>query len=155
MNYDNILKCFPINISIILRQAIEKSPNNLEEIRVRLNLPIILKFGKSEEIIKYYISREEISYILQRICENSLYSYQEQIINGYITISGGHRIGLVGEAVVRDNKIININYISGLNFRISKQILDCSESIIKHICKFCNTFWKHFQYFYVNFIYLM
>ena len=61
MNYDNILKCFPINISIILRQAIEKSPNNLEEIRVRLNLPIILKLGKSEEIIKYYISREEIA----------------------------------------------------------------------------------------------
>ena len=46
MNYDNILKCFPINISTILRQAIEKSPNNLEEIRVRLNLPIILKLGK-------------------------------------------------------------------------------------------------------------
>lgn len=133
MNYDNILKCFPINISTILRQAIEKSPNKLEEIRVRLNLPIILKLGKSEEIIKYYISIEEINYILQRICENSLYSYQEQIINGYITINGGHRIGLVGEAVVRDNKIININYISGLNFRISKQVLDCSESIIKHI----------------------
>ena len=131
MNYDNILKCFPINISTILRQAIEKSPNKLEEIRVRSNLPIILKLGKSEEIIKYYISREEINYILQRICENSLYSYQEQIINGYITINGGHRIGLVGEAVVRDNKIININYISGLNFRISKQVLDCSESIIK------------------------
>ena len=83
MNYDNILKCFPINISTILRQAIEKSPNKLEEIRVRLNLPIILKLGKSEEIIKYYISIEEINYILQRICENSLYSYQEQIINGY------------------------------------------------------------------------
>lgn len=130
MDYDNIFKCFPNNIT----NEIKKIQNmELEEIRIRLNLPIILRIGKEEKIIEHIITREEINYILQRICDNSLYSYQGQIANGYITINGGHRVGIVGSAVVKDGQVINLNYISGLNFRISKQIIDCSKNIINYI----------------------
>ena len=54
-------------------------------------------------------------------------------VTGYITIQGGHRVGITGNAVIRDGKVININYISSLNFRIAKQILGCSNKIIKYI----------------------
>lgn len=53
----------------------------LEEIRVRVNKPIILKFNQDEKVINYIVSSEEILDILQRICENSIYSYQNQICN--------------------------------------------------------------------------
>ena len=132
----DILNCFPIKIANSIENILmqnDKFEKILEEIRVRINLPIILKIGDAEYVTDYIVSREEVNYILQRICENSLYSYQSQIANGYITIKGGHRVGLVGNAVLKENKVINLNYISGLNFRISRQILDCSNGIIEYI----------------------
>ena len=112
-----------------------KELNTLEEIRIRNNLPIILNLGQEEKIIDYIVAPTEIEYILQRICENSIYSYQNQIINGYITLRGGNRVGLVGTAVIKDGKVTNFNYISSLNFRISRQVIGCSNSIIKEIIK--------------------
>lgn len=56
-----------------------------------------------------------------------------KFVIGYITIQGGHRIGITGNAVIKDGKIININYISSLNFRIAKQVIGCSNKIIKYV----------------------
>lgn len=50
-----------------------------------------------------------------------------------MTIQGGHRIGITGNVVMKEGKINNINYISGLNFRIAKQVLGCSNKILKHV----------------------
>ena len=71
--------------------------------------------------------------ILQIICDNSIYSYQNQICNGYITLRGGHRVGIAGNVVVEDGKVKNISYIYSLNFRIAKEITGCSNKIIKDI----------------------
>ena len=67
------------------------------------------------------------------MCENSIYSYQKQIAEGFVTINGGHRVGISGSCVIENEKVININYINSLNFRISRQILGCSNNILKHI----------------------
>lgn len=48
-------------------------------------------------------------------------------------MQGGHRVGITGNVVMKDDKISNINYISGLNFRIAKQVLGCSNKILKHV----------------------
>ena len=105
----------------------------LEEIRVRNNLPLICKIGQADKVLNYKILTEDINYIFQKICENSIYTYQNQIANGYITIQGGNRVGIVGTAVLHEDKVTNFNYISGLNFRISRQILGCSNSIMQKI----------------------
>ena len=136
MIYDSILKCFPQNLKNELEEIICSNnyiENNLEEIRIRLNLPVIFKIANEEKIVDHIITQEEISEILQKICENSLYSYQNQIANGYITINGGHRVGIMGSAVLKDDKVINLNYISSLNIRVSRQVLDCSNCIIEDI----------------------
>lgn len=129
---NNILNNFPIEIRNLIRKELENN-NCVEEIRIRINLPIILKIGNMQKIINHTVTREEIDEIMQHICENSLYSYQNQIADGYITINGGHRVGIVGSAVVKDDKVINLNYISGLNFRISRQVIDCSNCIIEEL----------------------
>lgn len=60
---------------------------------------------------------------------------KDKYVIGYITIQGGHRVGITGNAVIKDGKINNINYISSLNFRIAKQVIGCSSKIIKYIIK--------------------
>lgn len=129
-----ILKYFPLNIASIIDKKIKSSQDDLQEIRVRTNCPIILKFNETEYILAgYIITYEDIMQIMQNICNNSIYSFQNEIINGYITINGGHRVGITGSVVQENGRVINIKNISSLNFRIAKQVLDCSNSVLKYI----------------------
>ena len=131
----DVLEYFPYNIREKLIKEI--NINNyklLEEIRIRVNRPIILKFNNCLKKIEYLISTEDILRILEYITENSIYSYQKQICEGFITLRGGHRVGISGNVVVENNKVININYIYSLNFRISKEIIGVANDIVKKIC---------------------
>ena len=132
MSYNDILRYFPENIRVVLENEIN---NNLviEEIRIRNSKPIILKLNNSEKIINYIVQTEDVLKILQSICENSIYSYQNQICEGFITIKGGHRIGITGSAVIENNQVKNINYISNLNFRIAREIINCSTNILREV----------------------
>ena len=130
---DQILKYFPINIKVILEKEIGEKKNSLEEIRIRVQKPIILKFNSGEKIVRYFITQEEILNILQYVCENSIYSYQKQISEGFVTVTGGHRVGISGSCVMENGKVININYINGLNFRIARQVIGASEKILESI----------------------
>ena len=110
----------------------------IEEIRLRNNKPLMLKIGQETKIIDYIVRQQEILQAFERICENSVYSYRRQICDGYITIRGGNRVGIVGSAVIDNGQVININYISSLNFRIAREKVGCSNSIICDILDFEN-----------------
>ena len=129
----NILSYFPQEIEKVLVVDVTDNFEKLEEIRFRVLRPIILKLRDDEKIIKYSVATEEILNILAHICENSIYSYQNEISNGFVTIKGGHRVGISGSCVIENSKVININYVYSLNFRIAKEIIGCSQNIFKEI----------------------
>lgn len=89
--------------------------DKIEEIRLRLERPIILKFNDGEKVIKASVLTEEIISCLQAICENSIYTYQNQIANGFVTIKGGHRVGISGSGVMEERK--NYKYKSRIQFK--------------------------------------
>ena len=129
----NILEYFPEKIEQALVLDVTENFERLEEIRLRVLRPIILKLRDDEKIIKYNTSTEEILNTLARICENSVYSYQNEISNGFVTIKGGHRVGISGSCVIENFKVININYVYSLNFRIAREIIGSSQNILKEI----------------------
>ena len=122
------LKYFPIKI----RQALEEIEfEKVEEIRIRNGRNIRLKYSTNEKILDVIVSTEDILRILQAICENSIYSYQNKIAEGFVTIKGGHRVGICGTAVIENEKVINISHIFSLNFRIAKEVKGCSKELKK------------------------
>ena len=133
MTYNEILRYFPRRISTSLEDVFKQTNYVIEEIRLRTERPIIIKHSKGEEILKTTVSINEILETLQHICDNSIYTYQNQICNGFVTIKGGHRIGISGSVVQTDGKRSNINYISNLNFRIARQIIGASNEILRYI----------------------
>ena len=134
MDKIDIFEYFPNNIKEELARQINNSNYKLlEEIRIRVNRPILLKFTNYINKIEHIINTEDVLRIMEYITENSIYSYQKQICEGYITLKGGHRVGISGNVVVENEKVININYIYSLNFRISKEIIGVAEKIVKHI----------------------
>ena len=131
-NVQDVLDYFPEEIKNKL-QSLQVRMNEIEEIRLRTNRNILLKIGQEEIKVEYIIKTQEVLEILQRICDNSIYTYQSQICNGYITIRGGHRVGITGNVVIKDGQVINISYIYSLNFRIAKQVIGCSNVILPYI----------------------
>lgn len=133
---EQILYYFPSEMRNFIITIIKQNNfeiQQLEEIRIRNSRPILLKFRKSDAILEYIPNSSEILQILERLCENSIYAYKEQLCNGFLTIKGGHRVGIVGTCVIEDGKVINVKYISSLNFRIAKEIKNCSTGILNEI----------------------
>ena len=133
---DEILRYFPNKIYQIFSNLLQENPqiaNELQEIRIRVDKPIILKLREKDIILQYNILQTEIFQIVERLCENSIYAYKNQICEGFITIKGGHRVGLTGSCVIENGKITNIKYISSLNIRIAREVKNCSTRILREI----------------------
>ncbi len=134
-----------------IREVIQKininELNNLEEIRLRAGKPLMVFYKKNDWFVTgngrltrslseaYLVEQREIIKTLELMSENSIYAYQDEIKSGYITLRGGHRIGLSGKVVLQEGKIRNIKDFNGLNIRIAKEIRGCAKNIIKYIIK--------------------
>lgn len=135
-NIEEILRYFPSNIHSLLENTFkqnQKIEQELQEIRIRCKKPIILKLKKINIVIEYEVSQTEILQILERLCNNSVYAYKNQICEGFLTVKGGHRVGITGTAVTENGNIINLKYITSLNFRIAREVFNCSNKIIREI----------------------
>ena len=135
---EEILKYLPNNIYILITETIKQNPQtkikeNAIEIRLRNNKPVIIKLPNLDIVIKYDVTEKDILYTLEKLCENSIYAYKNQICQGFITIKGGHRVGITGSCVIENGKIMNIKYISSLNFRIEREIKGCCNKILKDV----------------------
>jgi stage III sporulation protein AA len=130
--YDEILSYFPSELSEI--QSVNQNIwNTVEEIRIRIGQTICIRQHSSESFLSHVITEKDIMKILENFSDNSIYSVQSNINNGYITIRGGHRIGISGTSIIEDTTIKNIKYISSLNIRIAREIKGCSESLLNYI----------------------
>ena len=132
----------PITLSNAINFNINK--NYLYEIRIRANKPIVINYlGKYEflginGIVKnreeaIYLTDKDIKEIILKASNYSIYAVNEQIKQGYICVNKGIRIGICGQLVVEDNKIITIKNINSINIRIPHQILNCSINSIPYI----------------------
>lgn len=132
LNYlpENIEK---ILIDIFINNPEPKLETRIEEIRIRINRPIILKLRDADICMDYIVSEKDVLQTIEKICENSLYAYKKQISEGYITVKGGHRIGITGTGVIENGQVINLKYISSLNFRIAREVKGCSRYLLKEI----------------------
>ena len=133
----NIVKYFPDEIADALNEyfSVDEEEKNkaVEEIRLRTDKPIQIKFNKFEKILEKKVTKEEILRTIQYVCDNSIYAYQNQICEGFITVRGGHRIGITGDCIIENGRVSNINYISSLNFRVAKEIKGASNKLLKYV----------------------
>ncbi|WP_024831210.1 stage III sporulation protein AA [Ruminiclostridium josui] len=121
--------------------------DDLEEIRLRAEKPLMVFCRKRDWFVTqngqltrslseaYIVNQKEIVKTLELMSENSIYAYQDEIKSGYITLRGGHRVGLSGKVILQESKIRNIKDFNGLNIRIAKEIKGSAKHIINYIIK--------------------
>ncbi|MBC5688017.1 stage III sporulation protein AA [Mediterraneibacter sp. NSJ-55] len=113
----------------------------LQEIRLRIGQPLRMIYRNEEKTLpvtkkeKCIVTKEEVRETMEYISHYSLYAYENELKQGFLTIEGGHRAGVTGKVIVEQGKVKNIQYISSINIRMSHEILGCSEKILPYITK--------------------
>lgn len=109
--------------------------STLEEIRLRCGRSLTLCIAGGFKKLAHTVRQCEIDQALQLVSNSSVYAYIEEIKNCFITLEGGHRVGLCGRTVVCGGEVQNIIQISGMNFRIARQVIGAADKIMPHITK--------------------
>lgn len=79
------------------------------------------------------LTREDIEACFQELCRHSVHSFAREIAEGYITLSGGHRAGFCGTAVIQDGRLVTLRDISAINLRIAHEVKGCAEELYRRV----------------------
>ncbi|HMM21259.1 MAG TPA: stage III sporulation protein AA [Selenomonadales bacterium] len=117
----------------------------ISEIRLRAGQPLQLAadnddyfVGPDGEVVQaaggaYICTVGDLAQTLKLISRNSLYAYEEELRLGYITIAGGHRIGLAGQAIVQGGQLIAMKNISAMNIRLAREIRGAADLVAAYV----------------------
>ena len=144
----SILQLFPQEYRPLWQQVAQEQ-ERIQEIRLRAGRPVIVNgagkeyflsetgvlLAKEQGTSEIHITTDrELEHILQHICHYSPYAYEEELRRGFLTVSGGHRIGVTGQVVLEgDGSIRTIKNISCLNIRVAHQIKGAADRIVPRL----------------------
>lgn len=129
----HLLSMMPKELREMCRQLPQDVLFTLEEIRIRKEQPVELIYGQVSRFLSHEgaltnhhakgwrIPAEQFDKMVNLISQHSIYALEEELKRGYVTVTGGHRIGIVGKVLVEKGEVRTIRDISGLNVRIARE----------------------------------
>lgn len=142
-----IMRRLPERLAAPLGRCLPVCAQQLTELTLRAGRPVCLYMGAQRRFVTEQgqlsdtyapkglltAGAAEIDDTVLRLCDYSVYSFQEEINGGFITIGEGVRVGLCGRAVIHDDRITNIRDIGTLSFRVAREVPGCSEALLSKI----------------------
>lgn len=144
MKREEIIRLFPGKIRRILERA-DWDAAQLQEIRIRVGKPLILFCGGREYFLSpegvpsrtpdaaYRADGEDVRSVMEYLGSYSLYAYEDELRQGFLTVQGGHRVGVAGKIIVEQNRVKGVSHISGINIRFSHQMKGCADPVIPYV----------------------
>jgi len=130
---EKILNFLPKKIADLISKIPPNLKEELEEIRIRINRPIEITMRGKPRFLSYIIQPEDAIHLMNKISHFSIYTLEEELKQGFITVSGGHRIGLAGKVILEGGKVKAIRDISSFNIRIAREKVGIAEPLIPYI----------------------
>lgn len=128
--YENLLALLPEEFRSQLSPACW---DGLEELRLGTGHPLRLRYGKREQEFWPALTGEAVENVLQRACRHSVYAHTDTIRRGYVTVEGGHRIGICGLGVTDGEMVQTIRAASSLNIRVARQVMGCAGKLMPRL----------------------
>lgn len=134
MFMDSVLKILPNHISEQIDFFLAKEDIDIQEIRLRVNQPVELNDGKCVTWLKQTnFTKSDANMFLNKISDFSLYRLEEELRHGFITIQGGHRIGISGSVILENKQVKAIHHVSSFNIRIAKPQFGIIQPYISYL----------------------
>lgn len=107
-----------------------------EELRLRMGRPMSLVEPTGErELDSPPVSRECLERLLEYASGSSLHTALPQLSRGFLTVPGGHRLGLCGRVVLREGEVVNLRPLSSASLRIARQIRGSADRVLPRLCQ--------------------
>ena len=138
MDANQIQNLFASNVRQLLVDA-DLDYDKLYEIRLRVGRPLFLTYDGGECFLRqkdtepYLVTREDLKETLEYVSGYSLYAYEDEIRQGFLSVQGGHRVGVTGKVILDGNRIRGMKYISCINVRLAHEIQGCAEEVLPYI----------------------
>ncbi len=144
---EGVLSYVPETLKRIFSAVFLKVGDNIQEIRIRSGLPLVIVTSSGNFAVlpdgnlsptvngAYIASPDDVKRVFYAVCENSIYAFTDDIRQGFVTIRGGHRVGITGRATVANGKIESFREITSLNIRIAREVIGAADSIIDDVLK--------------------
>lgn len=113
----------------------------VQEIRLRIGKPVIVIYQNKERLLpsgveeKYLVTKEDVRETMDYVSHYSLYAYEQEMRQGFITIEGGHRVGVMGKVILENSVVKNMQYISSVNVRVAHEVIGCADRVMRYITK--------------------
>jgi stage III sporulation protein AA len=137
---DDILSFLPKRIAELLDAVPPNDKDGMEEVRIRINRPLEITVRGKPNFLPYIIPPEDAVQLLNKLGHFSMYTLEEELKRGYITIAGGHRVGLAGKVILENGSVKAIRDISSFNFRIAREKIGIADPLMPYIYQ---NGWKH------------
>ena len=139
-----LLRLFSANIRKILKNT-DLLADDLQEIRLRTGAPLLVVAKDQEYFLTpdgaltgewekgYPVSPTDIRDTMDYIGSFSLYAYEDELRQGFLTVEGGHRIGIAGKTVIEGEKVKGISHISCINVRVAHEKKGCADRVMPYL----------------------
>lgn len=110
------------------REETDRHRNSLQELRLRMGMPPELVCGDGRYWLRDRVTREDLNFILNGASHYSPWS-AATMAQGYLTAPGGHRIGICGEAVIREGRLSTFREPTALCVRVARSFSGIAETL--------------------------
>jgi len=141
----DVLPVLPHKIRELITELPGEILDQIEEIRLRQGKPLMIGLTRQDIMVTplgqpttvpefgYQVSDQDMLRAVQLISGSSVYAFEEEIKNGFITVRGGHRVGMTGKVIVDGGRVKNIKHITGLNIRIAREVTGAADRVISYL----------------------
>ncbi|MEW6082628.1 MAG: stage III sporulation protein AA [Bacillota bacterium] len=140
-----ILPILPEHLRALLSGLPPHTYATLEEIRLSVGAPLFLTVGSGDYLVSpegrlvktpeeaYHVTKGDVAQAFELVTGSSVYAWEEEIASGFLTLPGGHRVGIAGTAVLERGAVKTLKYISGLNLRLGREVKGAADVVLRHI----------------------
>lgn len=142
---DELMRYFFDRAGEAVRKISDVLMEDIQEIRLRVNRPVSatvmgavryitdngqLTYNPESSVI---VNEQTLRRSFEAVCQYSVHSFQSDISEGFITLRGGHRVGICGTVIMRSGIAENVKNISSLNFRIARETIGCADELCRRV----------------------
>jgi stage III sporulation protein AA len=140
-----ILAILPASVRSLLTTLPSAVVESLEEIRLRQNQPLEIRYGQQTSYVTpigqitanarqgWVFTADHVVKLLNQISQHSLYALEEELRRGYITVVGGHRIGIAGKVVLERGEVKGIREVTSFNVRIAREKKGVAQKVMPYL----------------------
>ncbi|WP_379966415.1 stage III sporulation protein AA [Ectobacillus sp. sgz5001026] len=110
----------------------------IEEIRLRISKPLECIVRGKPRFYTYTVTQEDAVFVLNKLSQHSLYTMEEELKRGYVTLQGGHRVGLAGKVITEKGTVKMIRDVSSFNIRVARQKIGVAKPLLPYLY---NNYW--------------